>query len=77
MSADAEMMMGKEKRDPSKFIAEVVKWRVLDQTIAEARSKFADMPPEAVEALIDEAVAATRQSVLTLTLPNKHRHPRA
>jgi hypothetical protein len=37
-----------------------VKWRVLDQTMAEARAKFADMPPEALEALIDEAVTATR-----------------
>jgi len=29
--------------------------------MAEARSKFADMPPEQGEALIDEAVAATRK----------------
>jgi len=38
------------------------RWRVLDQTLAEARSKFADMPPEALEAMIDEAVAATRKT---------------
>jgi hypothetical protein len=30
-------------------------WRVLDQTITEARTGFADLPPEAVEALADEA----------------------
>jgi len=51
---------GMKKGDLSKFIEEAVKWRVFDQTLAEARSKFADMPPEELEALIDEAVAATR-----------------
>ncbi len=51
---------GMKKGDLSKFIEEAVKWRVLDQTLAEARSKFADMPPDGAEALIDEAVAATR-----------------
>ena len=39
-------------REPD--IEEAVKWRVL----AEARSKFADMPPEERESIIDEAVAA-------------------
>jgi hypothetical protein len=52
---------GMKKGDLSKFIEEAVKWRVLDQTIAEARSKFADLPPEELEAVIDEAVAAARQ----------------
>jgi Ribbon-helix-helix domain len=51
---------GMKKGDLSKFIEEAVKWRVFDQTLAEARSKFADLPPEELEALIDEAVAATR-----------------
>lgn len=51
---------GMKKGDLSKFIEEAVKWRVLDQTIAEARSKFADMPPDELEAVIDEAVAAVR-----------------
>jgi hypothetical protein len=37
-----------------------VKWRALDQTIAEARSKFADMPAVELEAAIGEAVAAVR-----------------
>jgi Ribbon-helix-helix domain len=53
---------GMKKGDLSKFIEEAVKWRVLDQTMAVARSKFADMPPEQAEALIDEAVAATRKA---------------
>lgn len=53
---------GMKKGDLSRFIEEAVKWRVLDQTMAEARGKFADMPPEALEAVIEEAVAAVRQS---------------
>jgi hypothetical protein len=39
-----------------------VKWRVLEQTVAEARGKFSDLTPDALHALIDEAVTATRQS---------------
>ncbi len=53
---------GLKKGDLSKFIVEAVKWRVLDQTMAEARGKFGDMPPEALETLIDEAVIATRKA---------------
>ena len=52
---------GMKKGDLSKFIEEAVKWRVLDQTMAAARSKFADMPPAELESLIDEAVAAVRR----------------
>jgi hypothetical protein len=51
---------GMKKGDLSKFIEEAVKWRVLDQTIAEARGKFADLPAEMLEAVIGEAVAAAR-----------------
>ena len=53
---------GMKKGDLSKFIEEAVKWRVLDQTMAEARSKFADLPPEELESVIDEAVAAARKA---------------
>ena len=53
---------GMKKGDLSKFIEEAVKWRVLDQTMAEARGKFADLPPDELEALIDEAVTATRNA---------------
>lgn len=34
---------GMKKGDFSRFIEEAVKWRVLDQTITEARSKFEDI----------------------------------
>jgi hypothetical protein len=53
---------GMKKGDLSKFIEDAVKWRVLDQTMAEARGKFADLPPETLESMIDEAVTATRQA---------------
>ena len=40
----------------------VATWRALDQTLAEARTGFADLRPEAVEDLVDEAVTAERRS---------------
>lgn len=52
---------GMKKGDLSKFIEDAVRWRVLDQTVTEARGKFADMPPDELETLLDEAVAETRQ----------------
>ena len=52
---------GMKKGDLSKFIEDAVKWRVFDQTLAEARDKFADVPPAELESLIEEAVAATRK----------------
>jgi hypothetical protein len=36
---------GMKKGGLSKFIEGAVKWRVLDQTMAEAQSKFSDLPP--------------------------------
>ncbi len=50
-----------KKGHRSEFIEEAVKWRVLDQTMAEARRKFADMPSAELESLIDEAIAAARR----------------
>ena len=52
---------GMKKGDLSKFIEEAVKWRVFDQTLAEARGKFADLPPAELEEAIEDAVAAARQ----------------
>lgn len=53
---------GAKRGDLSKFIEDAVKWRVLDQTIAEAREKFADMSGDDIDALVDEAVTAVRQT---------------
>jgi hypothetical protein len=51
---------GMKKGDLSRFIEDAVRWRVLGQTMTEAREAFSDLEPEALEALIDEAVTATR-----------------
>jgi len=53
---------GAKKGDLSKFIEEAVRWRVLDQTMSEARSKFSDLPAESLETLLNEAVIAARQA---------------
>jgi hypothetical protein len=52
---------GMKKGDLSKFIEDAVKWRVLEQTMAEARGKFSDLPADALDALLQEAVTATRK----------------
>ena len=53
---------GMKKGDLSKFIEDAVRWRVLDQTVAEARAGFSDLPPDELQAMIDEAVEASRPS---------------
>jgi len=53
---------GMKKGDLSKFIEDAVKWRVLDQTVAEARSKFSDLAPDELEAMVDEAITTVRQA---------------
>ena len=58
-----------KKGDLSKFIEDAVKWRVLDQTMAEARAGFADLPADAVETLAEEAVTAVRQARKGSTTP--------
>jgi hypothetical protein len=40
-----------------------VRWRVLGQTVTEVRAKFADLPADALDALIEEAVTESRQAV--------------
>jgi hypothetical protein len=70
---------GMKKGDLSKFIEKAVKCRVLDQTRAEARDKFADMPANEAEALIDEAVAVTRATSrsrwVTVAAGHRYQHP--
>ena len=53
---------GLKKGDLSKFIEDAVKWRVLEQTMGEARGAFSDLAPEALGDLLDEAVAASRKT---------------
>jgi 3-oxoacyl-[acyl-carrier-protein] synthase III len=51
---------GMKKGDISKFVEEAVKWRVLDRTLTHARTRVADVPPEELQAAIDEACNAVR-----------------
>jgi hypothetical protein len=51
---------GMKTGELSTFVEDAVKWRILDQTIAEARDAFADMAPDELDALLEEAVASAR-----------------
>ena len=51
---------GMKKGDISKFIEEAVRWRILHQTVREARQAFADVPPDQLQKMIDEAVKDVR-----------------
>ena len=51
---------GKKKGDLSKFIERAVQKEILAQTAADVKQRNADLPDEALEALIDEAVRAVR-----------------
>jgi len=52
--------LGMRKGDLSKFIEEAVRGRMFDETVRSVRSKFADLPPDELQAMIDEACAAVR-----------------
>ncbi|HXH83247.1 MAG TPA: ribbon-helix-helix domain-containing protein [Candidatus Tectomicrobia bacterium] len=65
---------GLKKGDLSRFIEDAVRWRVLDQTITEARSKLADMPPAGLPATIDEATEQLRKEVRGRKHRPKKRH---
>lgn len=54
---------GMKKGDISKFIEEAVKWRVFEQTLVETREHVADIPPEELQAMIDEATTAVRNEM--------------
>jgi hypothetical protein len=51
---------GMKKGDISKFIEEAVRWRIFHQTIEQAREAFADIPPDELQKMIDEAVDDVR-----------------
>ena len=59
---------GMKKGDLSKFIEDAVKWRVLENTIGEARSQFAGLPTGEIESIVEEAVTAVRKAK-SLTAP--------
>ena len=51
---------GVEHRDVSKFVEDAVRWRLLDEAVAETKAANAAIPPEEIEAAIEEAVQAVR-----------------
>ena len=51
---------GMKKGDLSKFIEEAVRWRIFHQTVREAREAFADVSPDELQKMIDEAVEDAR-----------------
>jgi hypothetical protein len=51
---------GMKKGDLAKFIEEAVRWRVLDQTVAETKARNASAPAADVDVAIEEALAAVR-----------------
>jgi hypothetical protein len=51
---------GMKKGDLSKFIEEAVRWRIFHQTVGEAREVFADVSPDELQKMIDEAVDDVR-----------------
>jgi hypothetical protein len=51
---------GFEHRDLSKFVEDAVRWRLLDEAVAETKAANAAIPPEEIEAAIEEAVQAVR-----------------
>ena len=51
---------GMQEGDLSNFIEDAVKWRLLEQTLAETRDGFADLSDDALDSLIEDAVSAAR-----------------
>jgi len=51
---------GLKKGDLSRFVEDAVKWRVFNETLTEVREKFADLPHDELQAMIEEACASVR-----------------
>ena len=49
-----------KKGDLAKFIEEAVRWRVLDQTVAQTKARNAKAPIADIEAAINEALQEVR-----------------
>ena len=51
---------GMKKGDLAKFVEEAVRWRVLDQTVAQTKARNAKVPVADIEAAINEALHSVR-----------------
>lgn len=60
---------GDEKRRSLPFVEEAVKWRVFHETLTEVRERFADLPPDEIQAIIDEACASVWAERLPAEFP--------
>ena len=52
--------LGLKKGDLSEFVADAVRWRLLDLNVRAAREKNADVPSEQIEDAIEEALREVR-----------------
>ena len=51
---------GMKKGDLGKFVEEAVSWRILDETVAEAKARNARAATVDIDAAIDEALTSVR-----------------
>lgn len=51
---------GMKKGDLSKFIEEAVRWRILDRTVQDIKSRNAAADPDELQAVVDNAVREVR-----------------
>jgi hypothetical protein len=51
---------GMKKGDLSKFIEEAVRWRILNRTVQDIKSRNANADPDELQAIIDSAVRKVR-----------------
>jgi hypothetical protein len=51
---------GLKKGDLAKFVEEAVRWRVLDQTVAQTKARNTSASAAEIDAAIDEALVAVR-----------------
>lgn len=61
---------GLKKGDISRFIEEAVKWRVFEETLGEVREKFADVPPDELQSMLDDACRSVRAGMFPPTRPS-------
>ena len=51
---------GLKKGDLSKFVEDAVQWRLMKLNVAESRAHNAHVPPEDIEAAVDQAIREVR-----------------
>jgi hypothetical protein len=62
---------GMRKGDLSKFIEEAVRWRVFHRTVQDLKTRNADIGPNELQSLIDDAVSEVRAERRVSGKPDK------